>query len=269
VTEMKRRHPIGVFDSGLGGLTVVKSLMERLPDEDLLYLGDTARVPYGSKSQEAISIFAREGAAFLMSQDIKLLVIACNTMSATVLPALSSELSVPVIGVISPGVTAACAGSETGRIGIIGTTATIASQSYRRGILALRPDAQVFSQASPLFVPLVEEGWEETEVALMVARHYLGPLIAQNIDMLVLGCTHYPLLIPTLQRIAGSAVALVDSASQTAIQVESCLEEKKLTNPEPSGKLRFYLTDIPPSFIGVAERFLSRPVAHVERVDLS
>ncbi len=261
-------RPIGVFDSGLGGLTVVRALLDALPAEDLVYLGDTARVPYGTKSAEVIERFTLEGATFLLSTDIKLLVLACNTMSATSLPALASKLSIPVLGVIEPGAEGACKTSRSGRIGIIGTSATIASQAYRRAILRRRPECQVFSQASPLFVPLAEEGWEETEVALLVARQYLGPLVAQQIDVLVLGCTHYPLLFPTIQQVAGPDIRLVDSATQTAAEVERHLQSTESRNTGAVGSLRVYLTDIPPSFIGMAGRFLGRPVAHVERVAL-
>ncbi len=262
------RAPLGVFDSGLGGLTVVRALLDDLPHESLVYLGDTARLPYGTKSREAILRFTEEGTNFLLGKGIKLLVLACNTMSATSLPDLASRVPIPVVGVIDPGVDEALRVSPSGRIGVIGTSATINSQAYRRSILARRPDAVVFTQACPLFVPLVEEGWEETEVALMVARHYLAPLVAQGIDTLVLGCTHYPLLVPTLRHVVGEAVHIVDSASQTSRQVQRVLATAKMENPGPPSPMRCYLTDIPPSFIGVADRFLKRPVMHVERVNL-
>jgi glutamate racemase len=257
-----------VFDSGLGGLTVVRALLDALPNENLIYLGDTARVPYGTKSREAILRFAEEGSSFLLGKGIKLLVLACNTMSATALPELSSTVGVPVVGVIDPGVEEAIRVSAGGRIGVIGTSATINSQAYRRSIQARRPDWLVFSQACPLFVPLVEEGWEESEVAVMTARHYLAPVVAQGIDTLVLGCTHYPLLIPTLRRTIGSDIRIVDSATQTSREVRDLLVRMAMGNPDPTSPMRCYLTDIPPSFIGVADRFLGRPVTHVERVSL-
>ncbi|MBN1424024.1 glutamate racemase [Candidatus Fermentibacteria bacterium] len=261
--------PIGVFDSGLGGLTVVRSLLEDLPQESLIYLGDTARVPYGTKSREAIFRFAEEGSAFLLGKGIKLMVLACNTMSATALPELAARLGVPVVGVIDPGVEEAIRVSTGGRIGVIGTAATIGSQAYRRSIQARKPEWLVFSQACPLFVPLVEEGWEETEVAAMTARHYLAPLLAQGIDTLVLGCTHYPLLLPTLRRVVGSDIRIVDSATQTSREVKNLLARTVPENPGPASPMRCYLTDIPPSFIGVADRFLGRPVTHVERASLT
>lgn len=261
--------PIGVFDSGLGGLTVVRALLDGLPNESLIYLGDTARVPYGTKSREAIIRFAGEGSSFLLSKGIKLLVLACNSMSATALPELASEAGVPVVGVIGPGVDEAIRVSKGGRIGVIGTAATISSQAYRRSIQARRPECLVFSQACPLFVPLVEEGWEESEVAAMTARQYLAPVTAQGIDTLVLGCTHYPLLIPTLRRSIDASIRIVDSATQTSREVRDLLARLELENPGPASPMRCYLTDIPPSFIGVADRFLGRPVTHVERVALS
>jgi glutamate racemase len=238
------------------------------PGEDLVYLGDTARVPYGTKSARAISQFASEGSLFLMREDVKLLVIACNTMSATCLTDLAKSLPVPVVGVIDPGVDGACEACRNGRVGVIGTNATIASQAYQRGIVQRQSTWHVFSQPCPLFVPLVEEGWEETEAALMIARQYLAPLVAQDIDTLVLGCTHYPLLIPTLQRIVGPGVQIVDSATQTSKAVRKLLDETGLRSARSEGALRVFLTDIPPSFIGMADRFLARPVTHVERVEL-
>lgn len=268
MTEQRRDRPIGVFDSGLGGLTVARALLEMLPGEDLVYLGDTARVPYGTKSGRTISRFAAEGSLFLLREDVKLLVIACNTMSATCLADLAKSIPVPVVGVIDPGVDGACGVCRNGRVGVIGTNATIASQAYRRGILLRQPTWHVFSQPCPLFVPLVEEGWEETEVALMIGRQYLAPLVAQDIDTLVLGCTHYPLLIPTLQRIVDPGVQIVDSATQTSTAVRELLNETGLFCTRPTGALRVYLTDIPPSFIGMADRFLARPVTHVERAEL-
>jgi glutamate racemase len=252
----------------LGGLTVVRALLHDLPHEDLIYLGDTARVPYGTKSREAIVRFAEEGSSFLLGKGIKLLVLACNTMSATALPELASTMGVPVVGVIDPGVEEAIRVSVGGRIGVIGTSATINSQAYRRSIQTRRPEWLVFSQACPLFVPLVEEGWEESEVAVMTARQYLAPVVAQGIDTLVLGCTHYPLLIPTLRRAVGTALRIVDSATQTSREVRDLLARLALENPGPASPMRCYLTDIPPSFIGVADRFLGRPVTHVERVSL-
>lgn len=261
-------EPIGVFDSGLGGLTVARALLRDLPGETLVYLGDTARVPYGTKSQDAIIRFTEEGVAFLKGKGVKLLVLACNTMSATALPDLAERAGVPVIGVIEPGVEEAIRVSTGGRIGVIGTAATIGSQAYRRAIQARRPGFAVFSQACPLFVPLVEEGWEETEVALMTARQYLAPIVAHGIDTLVLGCTHYPLLMATIRHAVGPSIQIIDSATQVSREVKDLLSREGLTHTGPPGPMRCYLTDIPPSFIGVADRFLGQPIAHVERVCL-
>jgi glutamate racemase len=269
---MTASAPIGVFDSGLGGLTVVHALRDRLPQESLVYLGDTARVPYGPKSPETVRRYADEIARWLLSQQVKLIVVACNTATAHALPQLRASVPVPVIGVIEPGARAAVAVSR-GHIGVIGTAGTIRSGAYRRAITAQQgagPHATVVEQPCPLFVPLVEEGWVDHPVTEAVAREYLAPLIADGVDTLVLGCTHYPLLAPVLRRVLPAGTTLIDSAAETAREVEHVLATTGTAAPRngPRGTLRLAATDAPESFATLAARFLGGEVPHVEHVAL-
>src|SRR4051812_4127255 len=207
---MASPQPIGVFDSGIGGLTVVRELMRQLPQESVVYFGDTARVPYGPKSPDTVRRYSREIASFLLKQQAKAIVIACNTATAHALSVLREEFSVPVIGVVEPGARAAARATSGGRIGVIGTAGTVASGAYDRAIRAILPDARVVTKACPLLVPLVEEGWIDHPVTAQVAREYLAPLMDEQIDTLVLGCTHYPLLKDVLCRALGRGVTLID-----------------------------------------------------------
>ena len=211
-------RPIGIFDSGIGGLTVLAALRERMPGERFVYLGDTARLPYGTKSSETVVRYALRAARFLAEHDIKLLVVACNTASATSLPVLAEALPVPVVGVVEPGARAACAATG-GRVGVIGTESTVASGAYVRALHDIRPDLEVVSLACPLFVPLAEEGWLDHAVTREVARLYLEPMREAGVDTLILGCTHYPLLRPSIAAVMGDAITLVDSASTVAAEV--------------------------------------------------
>ena len=222
--------PLGVFDSGIGGLTVARALFERLPHESVIYFGDTARVPYGPKSPDTVRRYSAEILAYLLHRGVKAVVVACNTSTAHALGYLQSHSSVPVVGVIEPGARAAVAATRTGTIGVIGTAGTIASGAYERAIKALRPDARVYSQPCPLFVPLVEEGWFEHPAAELIARDYLAPLQRAKVDVLVLGCTHYPLLKPLLAQVMAGRpdVKLVDSAEETATAVSKELERLNL-----------------------------------------
>lgn len=256
---------IGIFDSGVGGLTVCKEIIHQLPGENLIYLGDTARVPYGTKSAQTVERYALEAAAFLVDQGVKLLVVACNTASAVALPALRERFQLPVIGVIEPGAKRA-AQSRNRRIGVIGTEGTIGSGRYEEAIRSLLPDAEVFSAACPLFVPLAEEGWAEHEVARLASLEYLQPLISAQIDTLVLGCTHYPLLRKTLQQVLGPEVLLVDSAEETARCVAELFREQGLERPEHGGQRDFYVTDVPTRFERVGRAFLGRELVRVEQV---
>jgi glutamate racemase len=264
-------RPIGVFDSGVGGLTVFHALERALPRERLFYLGDTARVPYGPKSPETVTRYGLEAARFLRKHDVKALVVACNTVSAVAIDAVAEEARVPTVGVILPGARRAVKVSRSGRIGVIGTRATVGSEAYPRAILALRGDAEVFSQACPLFVPLAEEGWTDDDVARAVAERYLATLKQSGVDTVVLGCTHYPLLKPTIQEVMGEGVALVDSAEAVAEEVREWLAtDAVLRGPVDAGAAthRFYVTDAPAPFQTVAERFLGRPMGLLGRARL-
>ena len=264
---MPSSRPIGVFDSGIGGLTVVHEIMRQLPHESVVYVGDTARVPYGPKSPDTVRRYARQITKFLLDQDVKAVVIACNTATAHALDDLRSELEVPVVGVIEPGARAAVAASDGGHIGVIGTAGTSRSRAYERAILALDPDAQISVRACPLFVPLVEEGWTDHPVTQQVAREYLAPLCAAGISALVLGCTHYPLLKQVLSRALGSRVLLIDSAAETAAEVGRVLQRFGLDAPQtvPAPQHRFVASDDPKQFLELGQRFLGDAI---ERVDV-
>jgi len=257
---------IAIFDSGVGGLTVQKAILERLPGLDTVYLGDTARVPYGTKSPEVVTQYSLRNARFLVERApaVELLVVACNTASAVALPALREQLRIPVLGVVEPGARVAARTSVTGRIGVIGTASTIASGAYQRAIRAARPAAEVVARACPLFVPLAEEGWTdpEDEVVRAVARRYLAPFVAAAVDTLVLGCTHYPLLAPAIAKEL-PGVTLVDSADAIAAEVAERLPATGTTSIHG-----FFVTDTPARFLSVAERFLGRPVMMAEQVDI-
>ncbi len=262
-----RYRAIGIFDSGVGGLTVFKEIAALLPGENLIYLGDTARVPYGTKSVKTVQRYALEAAEFLVDQGVKLLVVACNTASAVALPALRERFKLPVIGVIEPGARRA-ASSRNRRIGVIGTEGTINSGRYPEAIKALVPDAEIFSAACPLFVPLAEEGWAEHEIARLTAVEYLQPLIQARIDTLVLGCTHYPLLRNTLGKVLGPGVTLVDSAEETAKLVQQLFREQGLAHPAHGGSRAFFVTDVPTRFEAVGRAFLGAQLTKVEQVQI-
>jgi len=263
-------RPIGIFDSGVGGLTVVKEVMKLLPNETIIYFGDTARVPYGTKSKETITLFAEQDTNFLLKKNVKAIVVACNSVSSNSLKFLKKHFTLPIIGVIEPGATFACRKTKNGKIAVIGTAATIESGTYKRSIKEKCRDAIVYSKSCPLFVPLSEEGWLEKEATFLIAKEYLSELLDKGIDTLVLGCTHYPILKQMLQRVVGKKVTLIDSASYTAIALKEMLEEKKLlrksrTITEPL----FYLSDIPRNFSGIGERFLGKKINNISVVDIT
>lgn len=259
---------IGVFDSGVGGLTVLRALQERLPLESTVYLGDTARVPYGTRSSAVVTRYALGNAHFLMSQNIKMLVVACNTVSAESLPALASQVSIPVIGVVEPGAASACAVSQGRRVGVIGTQGTIHSRAYQKAIARLDSKLEVSSQACPLFVPLAEEGWIQGEVPRLAAERYLADFKREGVGTLVLGCTHYPILQEVIAQVMGPEVTLVDSAKATAEAVEQKLRQLDLLSSQKTPEHRVYVTDIPGSFPSVAQRFLGKELTHLEQVDV-
>ena len=270
MSNLKQR-PIGVFDSGVGGLTVVRALMERLPMENIVYFGDTARVPYGVKSRATIESFTLQIVDFLLQNDVKALVIACNTIAAVAGHRVRQMAgNMPVLDVITAGAEAALATTQNNHIGVIATNTTVNSNAYARAIHLHNPHARVQSQACPLFVPLVEEGWLDHEVTRLTAREYLKPLLVEDIDTLVLGCTHYPLLKPLLMQEAPH-VQLVDSALTTAEAVAQALEQQQLLNDTPTGvgaDYCFYVSDIPLRFQTIGERFLGRSLYQTEMVSL-
>lgn len=261
--------PVGIFDSGLGGLTVLKEIMAQLPEESTVYFGDTARVPYGPKSPETIIRFTAENIRLLLARGVKAIVIACNTASSVSLPMMRSQFKIPIMGVIEPGAQAAVKLTHNGRVGVIGTEATIASHSYENFIKNINAGIKVFSQACPLFVPLVEEGWLEKDVTYAVAQEYLTPLKEQEIDVLVLGCTHYPLLIPAIRKVMGEEVIIVDSAGATALQLKRMLQEYQLLNAY-SDRIyhKFLVSDQPEKFLKIGKMFLGSEIGMVERVDI-
>lgn len=257
--------PIGVFDSGIGGLTVASALRNLLPAESIFYIGDTARVPYGGKSQQTIERYSVEITGLLLAEQAKMIVVACNTASALAIPRLQEILKVPVIGVIEPGAQAAVEASRTGRIGVIGTRATVYSRAYERAIQSLNPQAQVISQECPMLVPLIEEGWLEDPITDQIIQRYLDRLIRADIDTLVLGCTHYPLLAAAIRKFAGSQIKLVDSAQNCAIAVQKLLAIGGIAAPVKNiGKLRVAFTDKTDGFLRVAEKALALQVGDVE-----
>jgi glutamate racemase len=261
------KSPIGVFDSGVGGLTVVRALMERLPFENIVYFGDTARVPYGVKSVETIAHYTTQIAEFLLEKEVKLLIVACNTMAAVAAQSVRDLSSVPVLDVIDAGAAGAVAATHSKRIGIIGTPTTINSNAYAQAIHRRDQDIKLYSQACALFVPLVEEGWLDHPVTRLTAQEYLKPVLTERIDSLVLGCTHYPLLKPLLQDVAGPGVRLVDSAEAMAEQAAQVLKERHLGNPNRHApRYDFHVTDVPVRFQTIGERFLGRTLSNVHVV---
>jgi glutamate racemase len=261
--------PIGIFDSGLGGLTVVREVIRQLPHERIIYFGDTARVPYGPKSPDTVRRYSHEISTFLTSQDVKAIVVACNTATAHALPMLQSEVSVPVIGVVEPGARAAVAASRRRELGVIGTAGTIGSGAYERAIRKIAPDAHILARACPLFVPLVEEGWVDKDATRLIAREYLAPLQDAGVDTLVLGCTHYPLLKPLLAEVLGSDVVLIDSAHETAAEAARVLGARGLlATPNDAPVHRFIASDAPDHFLRLGQRFLGSTIECVEHLTL-
>ena len=266
--KMSSSAPIGIFDSGIGGLTVLKEMRRDFPSEDIVYFGDTARVPYGTKSKETITRFSLDNIRFLKNFDVKIVVVACNTASSLALEAMKENFSLPIIGVIEPGARAALAATKNRRIGVIGTKATIGSGAYEACLKRMDGKIKVYSEACPLFVPLAEEGWVEGEIVSDVARTYLEGLKSFGIDTLILGCTHYPLLAGVIQKIIGENVRLVNSAEETSKEAKKMLLEMKLLNDgtKKSPQLRFYVSDEPEPFRALGERFLGQPIHSVAKV---
>ena len=266
---MNNTNPIGIFDSGIGGLTVVKSIDKTLINENIIYFGDTARVPYGSKSNATVIEYSKQDAKFLLSKNVKLIIVACNTASSVALADLKETLSIPVIGMILPGAKAAVKVTRNKKIGVIGTDATISNEAYSKELKRIDNEIEVFEKACPLFVPLAEEGWVDHKATRLIAEEYLHELKDKQIDTLILGCTHYPILTDIIQEVIGKDVNLIDSGSAASIEVNHYLEGLDLMNKSVSlGVHEYYVSDVPKKFKQIAERFLGRKVDHVKKVDI-
>ena len=264
---MAKEKAIGIFDSGIGGLTVLQQLMRLLPHENLIYLGDTARSPYGTKSPDVVRVYSCENSDFLLERGLKMLVVACNTASAVALEVLRERYEIPVVGVIAPGAQAAVRRSKNDHIGVIGTEATIASGAYTQALRQLNPDVEVYTRACPMFVPLVEEGWVDNEVARGAVTRYLSSLKQSPIDTLVLGCTHYPLLRKCIAEFLGGQIGLVDSAEETAKVVKATLVSYGLARRKGNGEASFFVTDVPDRFVKVGARFLGEQIESAVRIE--
>jgi glutamate racemase len=265
-SALSTRRPIGIFDSGVGGLTVFREIARALPHQSLIYLGDSARVPYGTKSPETVTRYTLQAAAHLLDRGIGMLVVACNTATAAALPSLQATLPIPVIGVVEPGARAAVERTR-GRVGVIATEGTVKARAYTKAIHAIDPKIEVIEAPAPLFVPLAEEGWANTHVAREVAEIYLEPLLDAGIDTLVLGCTHYPILRGTIEKVAGGQVAIVDSAETTAKCVAAGFS-RPTDEPAEAGSYTFLVTDAEERFRRIASEFLEREVERLELVSL-
>ena len=264
-----KAKPIGVFDSGIGGLTVVKKISQTFPDENIIYFGDTARVPYGSKSNSTVIEYSIQDARFLMNKGVKIIVAACNTASSVALNAVKKEFNLPVIGMIEPGAKAAAEKTNNGKIGVIGTRATINNKAYSKEIKKINPALEVYEKACPLFVPLAEEGWIKHAAVYQVAEEYLKELRGKKIDTLVLGCTHYPILSEVIQEVIGTNVKLIDSGVASAEALDKELKRMDLFAVRNfSGVQEFYVSDIPIKFKEVAELFFGRKISEIKKIEL-
>lgn len=269
---MDTNAPIGVFDSGVGGLTVAREIMRQIPNERIVYFGDTARVPYGSKSKDIITKYSRQIIRFLLTENVKAIVIACNTASAFALDTMQKEFDIPIIGVLKPGAKVAAKTTVNGRIGLIGTEGTIHSGMYAQFIKSIKPDVEVIGKPCPLFVPLVEEGMIHDTITDQVAERYLSTLKDKNIDTLIMGCTHYPLLRSTIRRVMGESVNLVNPAYETAIELKKLLENKNLANvcdvDSPSSMYRFYVSDAAEKFKAFANSILPFDITMTKQINI-
>ena len=264
---MNRSQPIGVFDSGIGGLTVVRALLKHMPNENLVYFGDTARVPYGPKSAQVVREYAVQDTEELLKHDVKFIIVACNTVSAVALDVVQKRAKVPVLGVIVPGAEAAVRSTKNNRIGVIGTVGTVLSNAYTNAIRQLNASTRVYSQACPLFVPLAEEGWTSHPATEIIAKEYLFPLTLEKIDTLILGCTHYPLLKQAIDTALHRSVTLIDSGEATALAAVNLLERQQLCNESTlKPNVQFFVSDIPSKFAEVGERFLGKRLGRIHRV---
>lgn len=274
IYKIDSSSPIGIFDSGVGGLTVLKEINKILPFEDIVYFGDVGRTPYGGRSKEIITNFTRQDIAFLIEQKVKYIICACNSASATALNEIKDQYDIQMIGVIEPGAKAAVEKTKNGKIGIIGTKATINTNVYAKLIHEINPDLKVFSLACPLFVPLSEEGYVDKEATYYIARDYLQTMIDVGIDTLVMGCTHYPLLRKVISDIMGNEVTLIDSGKETSKTAFEILTDAKLLKTVvdekiDSTEIKYFVSDVPDKFSAVASRFLGKDINNITRVDIS
>lgn len=266
---IRSSDPIGVFDSGIGGLTVVKELIKQLPNENIIYFGDTARVPYGTKSNETILQYSIQNTNFLLSKNVKMIVVACNTSSAVALDEIRTRVNIPIVGVIEPGAESAIKKTRNKKIAVIGTTATITSGAYEKTIKLMDASISVISKACPLFVPIVEEGWANHKIAKLAAEEYLNSILKNNFDTLILGCTHYPLLQNTIQQVIGEGITIVDSGRETAKKVKFILEKNGLLNrSNHKPNYVFYVSDLPQKFIQIGEMFLEQKIENLYKIYL-
>ena len=269
MTKEEKQKPIGVFDSGIGGLTVVKRLSSTLPNENIIYFGDTARVPYGSKSNATVTEYAIQDTRFLLSKNVKAIVVACNTVSSVAIPELKKMFNLPIIGMIEPGAKMALEKSSNKKIGVIGTRATVSNKAYSNELKKINPSVNVYETPCPLFVPLAEEGWIDHEATFKIAEEYLKELREIKIDTLILGCTHYPILSKVIQKVIGEKVSLIDSGVASAEIINRDLTQLGMLNDSGlPGVLEFFVSDIPTKFREVAELFLGREINGVHKVDL-
>ena len=264
---MKNR-PIGVFDSGLGGLTVLKEIIKVLPNENIVYFGDTARVPYGPRSKETIMEYTFQAINFLISKNVKAIVIACNTATARCLKEANEKYNIPIIGVIEAGARTASYSTKNKIVGVIGTEGTVNSKAYDKEIKKIDNEIKIVSKACPLFVPIIEEGWADTEVAHLTAKEYLKELLEQDIDSLVLGCTHYPILKKTIGDIVGENIKLVNPAKETAKDLSTILKQQNILRDKSDATYEYYVSDIPEKFISIGQQFIKRDMDDVEKIDI-
>lgn len=264
MTSPQDLQPLGIFDSGLGGLTVVRQIQKVFPTLPIIYYGDTARVPYGTKSPKTVTHFSRQIIDFLIAQNVQAIVVACNTASAAAVPVLKDEYDIPIYGVVEPGAEAAFAASKSGRIGVIGTNSTIRTNVYTKAIQSRDSSLSVFGKACPLFVPLVEEGWEEHDVTRQIAREYLNPVLEDEIDTLILGCTHYPMLTKTLKKILPAGINIIDSGVAAANELEGKIQVSSDAAPEH----KYFVSDTPERFAELAARFLGKPMQQIYHFDV-
>ncbi len=253
-------RPIGIFDSGLGGLTCVKKVMELLPGEDIIYFGDTGRVPYGTRSAETVVKYVRQNIRFLKTFDIKYIIIACGTASSAALPLIQEEWDIPIAGVLEPTCKAAALATENGKVGVLGTPGTIRSGKYQETLQGISPKLQVLNKACPMFVPLVENGYLDSEATRLIAKEYLLPLKNEGVDTLILGCTHYPLLKPVISEIMGDGVTLIDAGAETAVHAKECLKKSGLLNGQSQGRAKYYVSDGVEGFTSLAGMFLEKEI---------